>query len=177
MAAKPSFRRPFFAALAASIVVLALGASSALADPGSVYIDSNSNVGTGHDFWGGTSRAQDSTSAFGYSIMPNLTTGNFNDAIGDLALFDNTTGISNVGSGYRALQSNTTGIDNVASGVQALVGNTTGSVNDGGGLRRRPGPDHRLEQRRHRQRQAMPGSRTQSESGRREPSNGPSSRG
>ncbi len=61
--------------------------------------------------------------------MPNLTTGNFNEAIGDLALFDNTTGISNVGSGYRALQSNTTGIDNVASGVQALVGNTTGNLN------------------------------------------------
>ncbi len=129
MAAKPSFRRPFFAALAASIGVLALGASSALADPGSVYVDNNSNVGAGHDFWGGNTPSGAFNAGLGSSIMPHLTTGSFNDAIGNLAVFDDTTGSANVATGYLALESNTTGIDNVASGVQALVGNTTGNLN------------------------------------------------
>jgi hypothetical protein len=145
MAAKPSFCRPFsaprrpsprftrgrfgIAALAASTAVLAFGASAALADPGSVYVDHNSNVGAGHDFFGGNTPSGGFNVGLGDSVMPNLTTGNFNLATGDLALFDNTTGFANVASGYLALESNTAGNDNVASGVQALAGNTTGSLN------------------------------------------------
>ena len=48
MAAKPSFRRSLFAALAALTAVLAFGASSALAATGSVYFDVNDNVAAGH---------------------------------------------------------------------------------------------------------------------------------
>ena len=53
MAAKPSFRRPLFATLVALTAVLAFGASSALANTGSVYFDNHSNVGAGHDFQDG----------------------------------------------------------------------------------------------------------------------------
>ena len=48
MAAKPSFRRSLSAALAALTVVLAFGASSALASTGSVYVDANGNAAAGH---------------------------------------------------------------------------------------------------------------------------------
>ena len=81
MAAKPSFRRSLFAALAALTVVLAFGASSALAATGSVYFDGNANGGAGHDFFGGTTPTGIANVGLGYSVMPNLTSGQQN--IGD----------------------------------------------------------------------------------------------
>ena len=64
----------------------------------------------------------------------------------------NTTGNNNVATGVNALLANTTGNNNVASGPSALLLNTTGSANVAIGRNAGQEPDHRLQQRRHRQR-------------------------
>ena len=61
------------------------------------------------------------------------TTGNYNAASGNQALFSNTTGYNNIANGYEALYSNTTGNGNAASGIQALFSNTTGNNNTANG--------------------------------------------
>jgi hypothetical protein len=55
--------------------------------------------------------------------------GDFNTAIGTVALFHNTTGSYNTASGIQALNQNTTGSHNTAVGALALNGNDTGSSN------------------------------------------------
>lgn len=54
------------------------------------------------------------------------TTGAFNTAIGDGALYNNTTGSENTATGYQALFNNTEGIWNAAYGYHALFSNTEG---------------------------------------------------
>jgi len=81
---------------------------------------------------GATALATNSTSgyqtAIGYQAL-NLATGQYNTAVGGLALLNNSTGVENVGVGLQALQSNTTGSYNIAIGRQALNTNTTASNN------------------------------------------------
>ena len=72
MAAKPSLRRPLSAALAASTVILVLGASSALAATGSVYVDANGNAAAGHTLFNG-SFTGDLNTGLGYQVLDNLT--------------------------------------------------------------------------------------------------------
>jgi hypothetical protein len=62
------------------------------------------------------------------------TTGNYNSAMGQAALYNNTTGYQNSAMGVRALQNNTTGYQNSAMGVSALQNNTTGVQNSAMGL-------------------------------------------
>src|ERR1019366_338039 len=55
--------------------------------------------------------------------------GNFNTAVGALALDADTTGANNTAYGYGALGGATTGGENTAGGVNALNGNLTGNQN------------------------------------------------
>jgi hypothetical protein len=121
-------RRAATVAIALATAILATAASPSLADTGSVYFDSNFNVGAGHDFFNATFTGCCNV-GLDYSVMPNLTTGEFNTALGLGALSADTNGISNVASGYSALASNTTGSHNVASGYSALASNTRGLSN------------------------------------------------
>ena len=57
------------------------------------------------------------------------TTGTFNTANGEAALFSNTTGSLNTAIGLDALRNNTTGSDNTAVGVGALLENNVGGNN------------------------------------------------
>jgi hypothetical protein len=113
----------------ATVIALAVGASAALADAGSVYVDGNGNVGAGHDFFGGTTPAGFDNVGMDYSVMPHLTTGNDNVATGFDVLLDNTSGNDNAAFGVGALESNTSGGDNIGAGFLALSHNTTGSAN------------------------------------------------
>jgi len=114
----------------ATVIALAVGASAALADTGSVYVDGNSNVAAGHDFFGGTTPTNGGNVGIGYSVMPALTTGINNLASGTDALHGNYSGSQNVATGTDALFLNPTGNDNVATGFWALK-NTTGNTNIG----------------------------------------------
>jgi hypothetical protein len=114
--------------------VLVGGVATSLADVGSVYVDAKSNVGAGHDFFGGTAPTSFDNVGLGYSVMPALTSGSENTATGSNALLSNTTGDANVASGFGALQSNTTGANNVATGTNSLAINTTGRDNVASGL-------------------------------------------
>jgi len=58
-------------------------------------------------------------------------TGNYNTAVGDLALSSNTTGEGNIAIGYWALKLNTTATNNVAIGYLALQSVITGAGNVG----------------------------------------------
>src|SRR4051794_11551389 len=111
MAAKPTRRSCFAIAIATAIGFLAF-ASPSLADTGSVYVDGNSNVGAGHDFFGGTTPIGFNNVGLGYSVMSHLTTGNDNVATGDFALYENTIGNRNLALGSSALAANTTGVRN-----------------------------------------------------------------
>jgi Chaperone of endosialidase len=71
-------------------------------------------------------------SAFGAFSMFNLTTGNFNTAVGAGAL-DLNNADSNTAVGAAALLFNTTGTENTASGTAALENNTTGEINTANG--------------------------------------------
>src|SRR6188472_2200348 len=117
------------ALIAVATTALAFGASPSLAATGRVYVYAGHNVGAGHDFFGGTTPANDNNVGLGYSVMPNLTTASDNTGVGADALAANTTGDANVATGSSALASNTTGDRNLASGAVALEFNTTGSDN------------------------------------------------
>src|SRR5256885_15654176 len=96
MAAKPTRRSCFTIAIATAISFLAF-ASPSLADTGSVFVDLSNNVGAGHDFFGGTSPPPGVFDNVGlaYSVMPSLTTGINNTALGDGALQSVTDGQAN----------------------------------------------------------------------------------
>ena len=61
------------------------------------------------------------------------TSGSYNTAIGDAALYSNTNGYYNTANGYSALLLNTTGNNNLANGAYALYYNTNGSGNTANG--------------------------------------------
>src|SRR3954447_22143499 len=103
-------------ALAAGATIIAAlaipPAASLAAGTGSVYWDApNHNVAAGRYFFGGFSPYGFANVGLGYSVMPALTTGNYNVAIGDGALFTDSSGGDNVATGANALGSNTTGGD------------------------------------------------------------------
>ena len=81
----------------------------------------NSNTGTAAQF--------NSNVGIGYQVLFKSTTGGYNVAVGNYAMYYNTGGGSNVAIGYEALLSNTTGYANVAVGEYALLDNTTGYEN------------------------------------------------
>ena len=87
----------------------------------------NSNTGTAAQF--------NSNVGIGYQVLFKSTTGGYNVAVGNYAMYYNTGGDSNVAIGYEALLSNTTGYANVAVGEYALDDNTTGSQNTAIGAR------------------------------------------
>src|SRR5947207_389558 len=95
-------RRAALLAVAAVIAALAFGPTPSLANTGSVYYDSNANVGAGHDSFNGAATGYGNV-GLEYSVMKNLTTGSHNVAIGDAALLDITSGNDNVATGYQAL--------------------------------------------------------------------------
>src|SRR5437773_10328068 len=88
--------------LASAIGFLAL-AGPGLADTGSVYVDSGGNVAAGHDFLNTAFTGFDNV-VLDYSVLPNLTSGSFDTAIGHQALISNASGSSNVASGAFALR-------------------------------------------------------------------------
>jgi hypothetical protein len=68
--------------------------------------------------------------AVGVQALPNPgPDGNFNTAVGAIALNQNSAGTRNSAIGYAALNSNASGSDNTALGMQALGFNTSGSNN------------------------------------------------
>ena len=67
--------------------------------------------------------------ATGLSALLFNTTGIYNIANGNGALYSNTIGSSNTATGFQALLSNTTGYANTANGNFALYSNTTGTYN------------------------------------------------
>ena len=68
-------RRAAVLAAAATLAVLAFGASASIADTGSVYVDGRSNVGVGHGpFFNGTFTGI-GNGGLGYAVMSNLTGG------------------------------------------------------------------------------------------------------
>jgi hypothetical protein len=131
----PTFHAGRRAALlaVAAVIVLAVGATPALATTGSVYYDSNNNVGAGHDFFGGTTPTGSDNVGLGFSVMPALTSGSDNIAAGSFALVHNTTGSDNIATGFAALINNNAN-SNVATGSEALLTNTTGHNNVGEGF-------------------------------------------
>ena len=73
--------------------------------------------------------AQTNNTFYGIGALANISSGDYNVAIGDFALHFNTIGSYNTATGYRALYSNTGGYHNEALGYEALYSNTTGSYN------------------------------------------------
>ena len=71
--------------------------------------------------------------AEGNNALRDLTTGEFNTAVGLFSLTLNTEASSNTGVGASTLRNNTTGSDNTAVGADALRNNTTGGQNTAGG--------------------------------------------
>jgi hypothetical protein len=114
-------------ALALAMAVALTSAAASSANTGSVYFDSNNNVGAGETLFNGTFTG---TGNVGLSrlVMPALTTGIFDTALGLDALHGNTSGSHNTATGTDALFLNPTGNDNTATGFWALK-NTTGNSN------------------------------------------------
>lgn len=106
---------------------LAIAASPAAADTGSVYFDANDNAAAGETLFNVTFTGNQNV-GLGRSVMPNLTTGGNNTAVGEIALDGDTSGDRNSAYGSGALLANTTGSFNVAEGYRALA-NATGSRN------------------------------------------------
>jgi trimeric autotransporter adhesin len=117
-------------AAAVAIAALAVGPTTALADTGSVYIDTGLNVGAGSDsFAGGGLNGGLDNVGVSYSVMPSITTGDRNIAIGTVALSNDSTGSDNVAVGDSTLALNHAGNGNVAAGTKALFDNDGGSSN------------------------------------------------
>jgi hypothetical protein len=70
-----------------------------------------------------------------YSNGAGGTDGNYNTALGALALLGNESGSNNTASGYEALSTNTSGAGNAAVGYQAIHLNKTGSDNSALGMK------------------------------------------
>jgi hypothetical protein len=116
--------------IGATIAVLALGASPALADTGAVYFDGRLNAAAGdpNNLFNATFTG-DGNVGLGASVMPNLTDGMSNVATGAQALNANTSGDNNTATGTAALLFNTSGDFNVATGASSLLSNSSGSNN------------------------------------------------
>jgi len=69
-----------------------------------------------------------------WALASQSSTGLYNVAIGQLALYDNATGANNIAIGVLALQSNTTGSSNTAIGESVLEHNTSGNDNTAIGI-------------------------------------------
>jgi trimeric autotransporter adhesin len=85
-------------------------------------------------FAGNTTTTGSYNVAVGEQALFSNTTGSGNAAIGPSALYANTTGDANIGDGESALFSNTSGNYNTGVGEDALLGNTTGSANNAFGF-------------------------------------------
>jgi hypothetical protein len=95
------------------------------------YANGNAFLG----FAGNTTTTGDYNTAVGQQALYSNTTGLNNTAEGLQALYNNTQGSGNIAIGNYALTSNTTGSPNNAFGFEALAGNTTGGPNDAFGYR------------------------------------------
>jgi hypothetical protein len=84
-------------------------------------------------FAGNSTMTGNYNAAVGALALGANTTGGGNTAAGTLALYSNTTGGVNTASGNGSLSDNTSGNYNTASGGAALQTNTTGSYNTAGG--------------------------------------------
>jgi hypothetical protein len=115
-------------ALTVAMVLALTGAAASSASTGSVYFDSNNNVGAGETLFNGTFTGSGNVGV-GRSVMPNLTTGIFNTALGLDALAGNTSGSHNTATGTDALFLNPTGNSNVAIGSGAGINLTFGNNN------------------------------------------------
>jgi hypothetical protein len=87
--------------------------------------------------WGGppnndVSDAQGNTAGGTNALLH--TTGSYNTAFGNNALYSSTIRFGNTASGMNALLSNTTGFGNTVSGNNALYSNTTGYYNTASGV-------------------------------------------
>ncbi len=94
---------------------------------------SNANAFLG--FAGNTTTTGYYNTAVGQQALFSNITGNSNTAVGLEALYSNTQGSGNIASGGYALTSNTSGGPNGAFGFEALAANTTGGENDAFGYR------------------------------------------
>jgi hypothetical protein len=107
-------------------------------DGGTIKLDGNYPVGTGNVALGDAALDDGSLSgnyntAIGNVAMTANTTGGGNVAVGGNALDANTTASSNTAVGYDSLTLNTTGAENTAIGRAALASNTTANNNTGVG--------------------------------------------
>ena len=103
-------------------------ASSSLASVGSVYYDTSGNAAAGGTLFNGTFTGTRQRRARP-NVMPILTSGSDNSAIGAGALVDVTSGSDNIANGFQALFDDRTGSSNIASGRFALQFNSSGSDN------------------------------------------------
>jgi len=94
------------------------------------YANGNAFLG----FAGNTTTTGIWNTASGQYALYFNTSGYANTASGEYALYFNTSGTYNTASGFGALSSNTSGYDNTASGTEALNDNTTGHENTASGL-------------------------------------------
>jgi hypothetical protein len=103
-------------------------AAASRADAGSVYLDNNGNLGAGQGFFSPAGITGKNNEGVDIAVMPHLTVGNGNVAMGTTALGADESGNYNTAIGFEALMKNLTGDSNVAlgSGAGHL---TTGSDN------------------------------------------------
>jgi hypothetical protein len=111
----------------ATVIVLGICAAPCLATVGSVYYD-GSSAAAGGELFNATFTGCCNV-GIGDSVMPNLTSGEGNTALGRIALHADTTGDVNSATGSGALNANSTGSRNTADGWTALLRNATGSDN------------------------------------------------
>lgn len=97
---------------ATTVAGLAADASPSLADIGSVFVDGRLNVAAGANL---SNASVSGTASAGLAdpVMPNLTTGSHDAAIGSDAIFADTTGDGNVALGSGAGDDLLTGSDNI----------------------------------------------------------------
>jgi len=107
--------------------VLRLGGSRFL----HAYGDNNTFVGTnaGNFTLDSSNGNGNYNTAIGSLALSSVTRGNTNTAIGARAMEQNTIGTQNTAIGSFALRANTTGLANTATGAEALSHNTTGDHN------------------------------------------------
>lgn len=117
----------FAAAGTGTSVGLNVGAGKTLAVAGTLTVTGTATTVQGLTVGKGAGAVARNT-AFGITALA-AATGNFNTAIGNLALLTNSTGSSNTAVGDSALRLNTTGGSNTAIGQGAIESTTTGSDN------------------------------------------------